>query len=393
MSALVLCRTFPPMLGGLERYTSELLRRTKYPVTVVAPAFPGSRQFDAALNYPVRRFPTPASWLHGKRPLLPLAAWAVQAAMRERPSVVVSDQVQSAGVGLPLARTYGIPHLLFAYGREIQRPSARWAKSYAFKHSDVVIVISEFTRRLLQERFGVPPERIRLVRPGVDTNWFVPTESKEPIRAELGLPREAAVLLTAGRLSSDSRYKGFDRILRMTHSLITDLPDLTVCIVGDGNDRPYLEDLARSTGIEKNVRFCGRVSDAQFLKLYQAADLFVLPSGSADPQSVGVEGYGIVFAEAASCGLPTVAYGVGGVTDVVVDGETGRLVPPDEIALRDEVLHLLMNPMARSAMAVAAREHALLHLGWQQSAREFSAILNELTGSIAATDPRGRALL
>lgn len=372
---LLLCRTFPPMIGGIERYVSELFERSPVEVEIVAPAHAGDADTDARLRHAVRRYPLPALLRQGKRPLLALAPVALAAALRRRPTIVCSDQIQTAAAGLPLARLLGVPHVVFAYGMELSPMRMRRFKQWALDGSEAVVSISRFTTGRLRELYGVSEDRIALVHPGVDVRRFQPgAGSERPAGA-------GPMLLTVGRLDASQPYKGYDRAIRAVAALAEEFPTMELAVAGRGDDQPRLEALAASLGVAARVRFLGFVPDADLPALYRDADVFVLPSGSPDAQALNVEGYGIVFAEAAASGTPSVAYRLGGVTDAVVDGETGFLTSPDEPAFQAALRRLLHDPALRARFGTAARTHAERRLAWQASVETFTRLITALSGA------------
>jgi glycosyltransferase involved in cell wall biosynthesis len=130
------------------------------------------------------------------------------------------------------------------------------------------------------------------------------------------------VLLTIGRLPGSERYKGHDRIIALLDKLSAAVPDLAYLIVGDGNDRPRLEELVKKTGNQNRVVFAGRIAEAEKIDHYNLADAFAMPSLS--------EGFGFVFLEAAAGGLPVLGGSRDGSRDALVDGRLGVMVDPED---------------------------------------------------------------
>ena len=381
MTVLLLARSFPPAVGGLETYVAELFRRVSEPVMVVAPNRPGAETFDAAYPHPVRRYWYPWESDGGKLPLASLAATAVRPALLGRISVVVSEQVQTAAVGVVIGRALGVPHVVFAYGMELSPLRMRRMKEWAFRSSARVIGISRFARERVEQVYGVPPSRTAIVAPGIEPRRF---SSAVPV------PRWPArslgpTLMTLGRLDPTQRYKGYDRLLRLTAALVKEFPGVRCIIAGDGPDRTWLQAIAQSLGISDRANFPGYVQDAALPELFAEADLFVLASGESDAREMRVEGYGIVLAEAAAAGVPTIAYRVGGVGDVVQDGVTGVLTEPEEHALFVATRDLLRNHDRRRRMGLVAAELAAKRLGWDRSVTTLVSTLADVrqTSSIS----------
>ena len=374
MRTLLLARSFPPAVGGIETYISELFRRLESPVLVVAPGLSGADEFDASYPHPVRRYWYPWTRGSGKLPLATLAATALPAALSARIDLVISEQVQTAAVGVPLARALGVPHVVFAYGMELSPARMRHMKQWAFGSSARVLAISRFARDTVRQVYDVPASRTAMVAPGIEPMRFSGAASvpRWPQRTS------GPTLLTLGRLDPSQRYKGYDRVIRLTAALAADFPGVRCLIAGDGPDREWLESIARALGVSARVEFRGFVADGALPALFAEADLFVLASGTADDPEMRVEGYGIVLAEAAAAGVPSVAYGVGGVLDVVVNDTSGVLTAISEDALLAATRELLHDTERRDRMSRAAVAHARANLGWDRSVGTLRSTIAEL---------------
>jgi phosphatidylinositol alpha-1,6-mannosyltransferase len=167
--------------------------------------------------------------------------------------------------------------------------------------------------------------------------------------------------------------KGIDQVLRALRYL----PDVEYRVIGHGPDEARLRSLAESLGVSDRVRFLGRVSDSQLAREYAEASLLVLPARrTADGQ---LEGYGLVYFEAAAWGRPSVAGRSGGEVDAVVDGQTGLLVDGashEQVAAA--VASLLDDPARLRSMGAAARARVESSHNWQNAAASVDAILASL---------------
>lgn len=162
---------------------------------------------------------------------------------------------------------------------------------------------------------GVPPERTRLIWSSIDPAALAPTKSRESVRAELDVAPDEVLLLAAGALVP---RKGLDVLLEALPRLSA---NVRLCIAGEGPEREALEARAAANPVEGRVRLLGRREDLP--DLLAACDLFVMPSRA--------EGLGIAALEAMAAGRAVVASRVGGLGELVLDGVTGKLVPPDDV--------------------------------------------------------------
>jgi len=191
------------------------------------------------------------------------------------------------------------------------------ARISLLRMSDTFIATTEQIRRELIAR-GVPEERITLIPNGVDTARFTPTtpEERKILREKLGITGGTAALFV-GRLI---RRKGVDILLRAWKEVTRDFPRAMLLVVGSGEEEGNLRQLAQTLRLGPNVSFSGAVDPTEIENIYRVADLFILPSHG--------EGMPNVLLEAMSHGIPAVASAIGGVVDLITDGDNGLLVPP-----------------------------------------------------------------
>ncbi len=193
-----------------------------------------------------------------------------------------------------------------------------------------ILTNSVNTRRLLHEAY--PGVQVLVCPPGVGDAFFQPHEPASgptPLR-----------LLSVSRLRRTNRRKNIAGVLEAI-ALLRGQLDLRYTVVGDGNDRAALERLARRLALGAQVRFTGRVGDAELLAEYRRNDLFVLP---VKPSPGDVEGFGIVYLEANASGMPVLCSDEGGPVDAVRDGETGIVAHASTPrAIADALLHFTAN--------------------------------------------------
>jgi phosphatidylinositol alpha-1,6-mannosyltransferase len=253
----------------------------------------------------------------------------------------------------------------------------RWrARSrYGFDRATALTANSEHTRRRLLE-LGVAASKVEIVYPGVDTQRFCPDRlAGEQARKELGL-EGALVLLTVSRLAPN---KGHLLVLEALASLRRRFERLVYVIVGEGGMRGALERRTAELGLEGSVVFTGRVPDVR--PLYHACDVFVMASTTHGSGGKAGEGFGMAYAEAGACGKPAVASASGGGGEIVVDGETGRVVDPDDAeALAAALTSLLVEPERARAFGERARER-VLRFDWSHGVAVLERVLRAAAGS------------
>ncbi|MEI6700734.1 MAG: glycosyltransferase family 4 protein, partial [Actinomycetota bacterium] len=193
------------------------------------------------------------------------------------------------------------------------------------------------------------------IPPGVDAVRFAPlsTEERAAVRSQYGIGEEQELVVSVSRLVT---RKGMDVLIRATHQLKDLHPNLVVAIGGRGRKKKHLQRLAnRGPG---DIRFLDFVADDDLPALFGAADVFAMLCRNRWG-GLEQEGFGIVFLEAAACGVPQLAGRSGGSADAVVEGETGRIVgEPRSTAAVAAALHELLESSDRARMGAESRRRA-----------------------------------
>jgi glycosyltransferase involved in cell wall biosynthesis len=270
-----------------------------------------------------------------------------RALLRDRPDYFfVQDYATGRfDVLLLLARLLGIPLIAYHSGSWPEGYVGRPAKRWTIPRADRLIVSSRGEGEMLARRYRVRPERLALVLTPIDTAAFRPLERAAACRAA-GLDAGRRYLLFVGRL--DDPVKRVSALVRAFAGLAAAHPDADLLIGGDGPDGKGVRRLAAELAPGR-VHFLGWVTGAEALApLYNAAECLVLPSRS--------EGFPAVVGEAMACGTPVLASRVGGVPELVVEGETGWLIPPgDDAALAAGLARVLARPGDAAALRPRAR--------------------------------------
>lgn len=343
---LVITNDFPPRIGGIEAFVAQVCDLLG-DVVVLTSSHADAAAADARRHYPVCR---------GGRLLLPGAA-TLRAAMtlmeRHAATRVVFGAAAPLGLLAAPLREAGATHLLaISHGHETwwaRTPGARQLLRRIGDTTSAVSWISGHTRDHISSALS-PAARARMVRlaPPVATDLFVPAIGARPVRP---------TVIAAGRFVP---RKGFDTLLEAWEGVLrrwpaTALPELI--LVGDGPQRRRLVSMARSLPAPDTVRFTGAVPHHRMPHVYARGHVFAMP---VRPRWGGLdaEGLGMVYAEAAACGLAVVAGDSGGTRDTMIPGESGVLVPPnDPVHLARVLLDLLLDLPRAEEMGRLGRAH------------------------------------
>lgn len=263
-----------------------------------------------------------------------------------RRSVVLVSHISLAPVGRLIKQISGARLFVFLHGVESWRPlsaSARWG----MRACDLAICNSQVTlekfRQANRSLAAIPGEVVYLpARKLADSNGNhnYPPRSKAALRA-----------LIVGRLWGRGLVKGQRQLIEVWTEVRKDFPNAELCIVGAGEGRREFEKLARERGVSDAITFAGEVTDEELDALYASSDVYAMPSWG--------EGFGLVFAEAMSRGLACIASRFDAGSEVVLDGETGIHVDPENPQELLKALKTLFGDAAlRQKMGEAGRRRA-----------------------------------
>ncbi len=258
-----------------------------------------------------------------------------------------------------------------SYGNIIRRLGVSFFNHFVnniLAHAKVIISPSNAyidASRFLKNYRG----KVVVVPNGINLNEFNIPYTKEECREKLGLPVDKNILLFFGYLVP---YKSPDVLLKAFPKVLREFPNSILVFAGSGIMEESLKKLAKELGVEKDVRFAGFIKKEFRPFYYRASDVFCLPS------TLRTESFGIVNLEAMACGVPIVASKIGGIPDIVKDGENGLLVlPGDSDILADAIIYLLKNESVREKMGEDGR-NKVGDYSWEKIAEETEKIYKRL---------------
>jgi phosphatidylinositol alpha-1,6-mannosyltransferase len=256
-----------------------------------------------------------------------------------------------------------------------------WAKippfSFAMKfigaHVDYLGYLGEFTRRAIAPSLNkLDREKLIKIAPGIDTEHFSITERDAALVAQLDIT-DSPTIVSVGRLV---HRKGQDQLVKALPRIIEKFPQVKLIFVGTGPHQKTIEKLMKTLGVEKSVRFIGRIPHDQLPKYFALGDIFAMPSRSR-LFGLEVEGLGIVYLEASACGLPVIAGNSGGAPDAVLPGKTGVVVDgTSEKEIADAAIHLLSDMSKSREMGRTGREWVVSDWRWEIWSKTFNNLFS-----------------
>ena len=284
---------------------------------------------------------------------------------RIRPEVLLTVDAPYAVLYAVLAKRLKIARKLViavhSFGKIKRTREMAFARRFAARATDTLIALAESHRRFLLEEEGWQAHEVVVIPNGVDLQRFTPEGGN--LREQWGLsPNTPAFGVVAGLRPEKNLF----RFLRVAQQVLSALVEARAFVVGDGELRHDLETSSQQMQCASRIVFTGALHDIP--AVWRSLDVAVLTSDT--------EVLPMTLIEAAACAVPAVSTDVGAVRDVVLDGQTGFVVPvEDEDTLAERILYLLRHPEERRAMGRRAREHAEAHFDLRQMVERYAQVL------------------
>ncbi|MCB0957074.1 MAG: glycosyltransferase family 4 protein [Ilumatobacteraceae bacterium] len=372
MKHLLVTNDFPPKIGGIQSLLWEWWRRLPpESFAVLTSPYAGTAEFDAAQPFHIERT---------REPVLLPHPWMVQRinsmAKDVGADLIVLDPAVPLGLVGPSLR---LPYDVVLHGAEVtvpgRLPGSKQTLGWVLRRARHIVAAGGYPAAEAEHAAGraLP---ITVVPPGVDTERFQPLDAagRAAARAHFGIADDAELVVGISRLVP---RKGFDTAIRAAALLQRSRPNLVLAIAGGGRDEARLKGLAEQ--LAAPVRFLGRVSNEDLPRLYGCADVYTMLCRNRWG-GLEQEGFGIVFLEAAACGVPQVAGRSGGAHEAVEHGVTGLVVdtPDDSRLVAAAFEELLDDPARARQMGAAGRERAVREFSYDVLAHRLGVSLGAL---------------
>lgn len=368
---LLVTNDFPPRPGGIQSFLHGVVTHLDPAEVVVLTSRWGAwQQWDEAVDFTVIR--------HDTGVMLPTTAvrrHAVQVFEEHGCTDVWFGAAAPLGLLAPALRSTGARRIVATtHGHEIgwaQIPGARSLLRRIVGDVDVLTYLGEYTRVRLAEAAPKHAGRLQRLAPAVDTELFSPDVDGRVRRDQLGWG-DRPIVVCVSRLMP---RKGQDVLVRALPEIRRRAGDVGLLLVGGGPSRARLESMVKEYGVSDDVHITGSLPFADLPSYYRAGDVFAMPCRQR-LHGLDVEGLGMVFLEAAACGLPVVAGRSGGSTDAVIDGETGVLVDGSDVSeVAAAVADLLLDPNRAAAWGARGREWVTEQWTWPATADRLEQML------------------
>ena len=385
---------FPDVFGGAERFIHGVARAqaaSGHDVTVLTGdtgGFPAEERLD---GFRLRRYPLePVKGLRFFIAVRTQVARALRQLERERFDIIHAHQIASAvpalNAPLPARRvlSFHAAHRLEFEAERLDGAPARGHRSLGLgdrlkssaiglldrqclQRAERIVVHTKFVLGQVEAILPSARERVRIIPPGLDFTRFSPGD-RVAARQRLGLPQDGYLIVSVRRLV---RRMGIDILIRAAGKLASRGVPFIVAIGGAGTERKALEALRSGLQLDDNVRFLGRVPDADLPELLRAADLIAVPSRS-------MEGFGISTIEGLASGTPVIATDSGASPEILGPIDRALLVPADPEALAARLEELLRDAGRRSELGRKGVESVRSRYAWPNIVASMDDVYREL---------------
>jgi L-malate glycosyltransferase len=380
--------------GNFLYHLGRKLSKKGVEVVIIAPFAPGYTRFDIWSGIKIYRFPYfwPARYhrlCYGSGVLSNIKKsklatcqvpffigselfWAKRVIEKEKIDILHAHWLIPQGLtGVFLKKIKGIPLVLTIHGSDVYALTSKfWSaiKARVIKQADVCSVNSSSTLGVAQQLF--PEGRYEVIPMGVNIEQFS-IKDRNSGREEREMSN---ILLYIGRLIN---WKGVNFLIQALPLVLEKYPATKLVLVGNGPEKDRLVKLSSDLGVAGAVIFEDYISQEELPDRFHRADIFILPS-IIDDQGC-TEGLGVVLLEAMAAGVPVIGNRVGGIPDIIKDGETGLLArPKDPRDLAEKIIYLLREEILRERLVENGLDYVKKNFSWDKLAERFRTIYQKL---------------
>jgi N-acetyl-alpha-D-glucosaminyl L-malate synthase BshA len=296
--------------------------------------------------------------------------WTSAIMVRERVDLIHTHWLLPQGfIGALIHRIAGIPHIATVHGSDLavirKSPFLTKVCSFIIHHSDAVTVNSRYIREQMISLVPASEQKIQIIPMGIDPEYFHVCSRAHDVKK----PRSERIILNIGRLIE---LKGTRYLIEAMPVVVQAFPDAKLIIIGSGPEEERLVNLVQELYMNDHIQFHGTIRHDELTPYYQNADVFVLPSIIIAGTT---EGLGVVLLEAMASGCPVIGSNVGGIPDIITDGENGFLVPeqrPDILA--EKIVQIFTDTELQNKF----RNNGLIRVhnafSWESISKKFSEV-------------------
>ena len=367
---IITTQCFHPQIGGIEALMTGMAEAmSEFGKDVLVVADGQIIETDNLQNYKIKRF---NNWKPVRR--LKKAGHIKYVCKTKKIEAIYADSWKS----IEYLTGIDVPIYVLAHGTEIQKNFNSWnfykhikqVRIYnSYMNANKIAANSNYTKELLIESLDIDRHKIRVIHPGIDIyDNFIQEDTISKVKNILG--DSSPIILTLARLEE---RKGHKIILDALSSLINKYPNLLYIVAGDGPNKINIQLHAKKLNLIDNIRFLGWITEPEKSVILKSSDLFVM---TPHLNKESVEGFGMVFIDAAFHGLAAIGTDTGGIPDAIIDGKTGLIAKTSN--LKDITLKidsLLSSKEKRQSLGQAGLKNAQQKFIWKYKVQEYLSLL------------------
>jgi phosphatidylinositol alpha-1,6-mannosyltransferase len=362
---IITTQCFFPKIGGIEALMTGMAEAMSISGKVIVIADGKSTSSDSKKKYEIIRF---NDWKPIRR--IRKSNYVKKLCADNNVKAIYADSWKS----IEYLDKLNIPIIVLAHGTEIQKnigflslykylKQKRIKKSY--QNSFKIAANSAYTKELIINSLGVDNDKITVIHPGIDIyDKFINANTINKINNLIN--SSGPVLVTLARLE---HRKGHIVILEALSRLISKYPNLLYFIAGDGNFKKTIKNKVSELGLKNNVKFLGWITEPEKSVLLKNTDLFLM---TPHLEKESVEGFGMVFIDAAFHGIATLGTDNGGISDAIINGKTGLIAKTSDLNdITSKIDELLSDKTKRIKLGLAGQKNAYARFTWDKKVLEY----------------------
>ena len=370
---IITTQCFHPQIGGIEALMSgmaEGMAKTGKDILVLADG--PINETDNLQNYKIKRF---NAWKPIRR--TSKARYIKNICKDGGIEAIYADSWKS----IEYLKLVDVPIHVLAHGTEIQKDFSSWnfykqnkqiRIHSSYKNSSTIAANSNYTKELLIESLSIDKNKIKVIHPGIDVyDKFIQKSTSIKIKNIIGT--SSPVIITLARLET---RKGHKIVLDALSALKSKYPKFLYLIAGDGPNKLEIKNHVNKLNLQSNVLFLGWITEPEKSVILKNSHLFVM-APHLDKESV--EGFGMVFIDAAFHGLATLGTNTGGISDAIIDGKTGLIAKASDLKdLISKIDDLLSNDKKRNSLGKAGKVNATEKFTWERKVEEYFSLIKNV---------------
>ena len=368
---IITTQCFHPKIGGIEALMTGMAEgMANFGKDILVLADGPINKTDNLQKYKIKRF---NAWKPIRRD--GKAKYIKNICKREKIEAIYADSWKS----IQYLKLVDAPVYVLAHGTEIQKNFNGWnlykknkqIRIYnSYMNANKIVANSSYTKELLLESLSIDKNKIKIIHPGIDVyNEFIQKSTLSKVKNIIG--NAHPVLITLARLE---HRKGHRIILDALSTLIHKYPNLLYLIAGDGPNKESIKLHVKKLNLEKNIHFLGWITEPEKSAILKKSQLFVM-TPHLDKESV--EGFGMVFIDAAFHGLASIGTDTGGITDAIIDGKTGLIAKTSDLKdITSKIDDLLSSDEKRNSLGKAGLANATEKFTWKRKVEEYFSLMD-----------------